>query len=231
MAEPFRPPGLGRTLVPGRTDISSEARTPQQPLRLIPAGARRSFVPFLEQIPGLREGENDLTRLAPGRPRAEGEVIAVTGRLSDTAGRPLRGALVEIWNANKWGRYTHDHDPARAPLDPNFLGFGRTKTDDEGGYRFLTIRPASYLARADIDRWRPAHIHFSIRGGSARLVTQMYFPGDEWLARDPLVHLLGEAQGRHIARPTGDALIDADRGFRFDIAIGGRNATWFQDHG
>lgn len=219
---------FGRKLVIGPTDRTSEQRTPESPLFLIPEAARESFVPYVTTLPAPRAGENDLTSIAPGRPLAEGDRIEVAGRLLDQSGRPIRGALVEIWNANKWGRYTHQHDPAIQPIDPNFLGIGRTLTDNEGNYRFFTIDPGAYLARPDIGRWRPKHVHFSILGGSARLVTQMYFPGDQYLDGDPSFFLLGDAQQRHLGIPSSSSVIGFSGAYRFDIVVGGRNATFFE---
>lgn len=224
---------VGRTLQPGPTDGTAETRVPSRALRLIPPAARRSFVPFDPVQPALRAGENDLTRRAPGRPQATGEVIQIVGFVTNQTGRPLRSTLLEIWNANTWGRYAHVDDPAREPLDPHFVGHGRTLTDDRGSYEFATILPGSYLARPDIGRWRPRHIHFSIRGGAVRLVTQMYFPGDPWNELDPSFILLGEAQQRHIGQeapgPQGHAPEQGVRQFRFDIIIGGANATYFEE--
>jgi protocatechuate 3,4-dioxygenase, beta subunit len=219
---------FGRKLAIGPTDRTSEQRTPESALFLIPEAARESFVPYVTTIPTPRAGENDLTRTAPGRPLAQGDRVEVNGRLLDERGRPIRQALVEIWNANKWGRYTHQDDPAFQPLDPNFLGIGRTLTDSEGNYRFYTIDPGAYLARPDIGRWRPKHIHFSILGRSARLVTQMYFPGDQYLEKDPSFLLLGDAQQRHIGVPTSSNIEGFSGGYRFDIVVGGRNATFFE---
>ena len=217
-----------RRLEVGETDMTSAARTPIAALRPIPPAARTSFAPFVERLPGLRPGENDLTRILPGRPRAAGTPIAVSGTVTDRDGRPARGVLVELWNANTFGRYTHSDDPAREPIDPDFLGFGRTLTDDEGRYRFLTIRPAAYLARPDIGRWRPAHLHLSLRGGGVRLITQMYFANDPYLDRDPCFQLLGEAQPRHIGRETAAEGPDRALDVGFDIVVGGRNATMFE---
>ncbi len=212
---------FGRQLVPGPTDNAAAARTPIERLRRIPPTARRSFVPFMPILPGLRMGENDLTRVAPGRPQAHGQVITVAGRITDCLGRPISPSLVELWNANHWGRYTHIDDPARERLDAYFLGHGRAVTDVDGNYFFRTILPGPYLARPDIDRWRPRHIHFSIRGGSARLITQLYFTGDPHNAADPGFILLGDAQTRHLA------IEESEGQFRFDIVMAGRNANWF----
>jgi protocatechuate 3,4-dioxygenase beta subunit len=218
-----------RRILAGPTDMAAAARVPSAALRPIPEAARASFAPFVERLPGLRVGENDLTRILPGRRRAQGTPMAVSGIVVDNDGRPARGVLVEMWNANRWGRYTHKDDPARQPIDPDFLGYGRTLTDDAGRYQFLTIRPAAYLARPDIDRWRPAHLHFSLRGGGVRLVTQMYFAEDPHLDRDPCYSILTDAQRhRQIGEelPSGGA--DRDLDIRFDMVVGGSNATMFE---
>lgn len=220
---------VGRQLLPGPTDNAAAARTPANRLRLIPRAARRSFVPFMPPQPGLRPGENDLTRIAPGRPRADGEPILVIGRITDQRARPIRNTMIEIWNANTFGKYVHHDDHSDHKPDPNYLGIGRAITDADGNYSFLTIKPGCYLARPDINRWRPSHIHFSIRGGTARLVTQMYFTGDPHNERDPAYILLGEAQPRHIGQEFAPERNDVARGFRFDIVIGGANANYFED--
>ena len=120
----------------------------------------------------------DLTRV-PGRPeRAEGQVLDVMGRVLNLKGGPVRNAKVEIWQANADGRYTHPSDTNPAPLDPNFEGSVVLTTDQEGRYRFKTIKPAGYPAGPN--RMRPAHIHFQISGRQDRLVTQMYFEGDPY---------------------------------------------------
>ena len=87
-------------------------------------------------------GEADLTLQHDGEPL--GERIVVTGRVLDGDGRPVRGQLVEIWQANAGGRYVHQRDQHPAPLDPNFTGAGRCLTDDDGPYRFTTIKPGPY---------------------------------------------------------------------------------------
>ncbi|MEM9012648.1 MAG: hypothetical protein AAGE18_15575 [Pseudomonadota bacterium] len=217
----------GRVLGIGPTDRTSEERTPRTPLIPVPAGAAASFVPWLEQVPGLRAGENDLTRVAPGRPQAEGTVIEVKGHVFDGFGRPLPGALLEIWNANAHGRYTHRDDQTDYAIDPHFRGHGRTLTDAAGRYLFRTILPGHYIARPDIGRWRPRHIHISVRGGAARLITQMYFEDDPHNDRDPMRILMGDAFARQIAVERGT---DADgvRRLGFDIVVAGAAALLFE---
>lgn len=204
-----------RTLRAGDTDMAADARVPASALRAIPEGLLDSFTPCYPTAPGLRHGEDDLTRIAPGRAQAEGEVAVVEGKLTDQNGNPLPGILMEIWNANPHGRYTHIDDPAEQPLDPLFYGFGRVLTDEEGNYEFSTIRPGAYLARADIGRYRPAHVHFSLIGRRSRLITQMYFEGDPHLERDPAFSVLGdrEAQLRQVGKK------GADGTYHFDIVM------------
>ena len=125
---------------------------------------------------------DDLTKV-PGRPgRADGLVLNVMGRVLDLKGEPVRNAQVEIWQANTHGRYTHPSDHNSAPLDPNFEGSAILITDNNGRYRFKTIKPAAYPAGPN--RMRPAHIHFQVSGRQDRLVTQMYFDGDPYLEPD-----------------------------------------------
>ena len=80
----------------------------------------------------LGETDNDLTRQHPAEP--QGQRIIVAGRVLDEDGRPVRDALIELWQANAAGRYRHVKDEHPAPLDPNFTGAGRTMTDAEGRY-------------------------------------------------------------------------------------------------
>ena len=117
-----------------------------------------------------------------------GERIVVAGRVLDEDGRAVPNTLVELWQCNAAGRYLHAVDDHPAPLDPNFSGAGRTMTDAEGRYRFVTIKPGAYPWRNHPNAWRPAHIHFSLFGTSflSRLVTQMYFPNDPLFPHDPI---------------------------------------------
>ena len=106
--------------------------------------------------------DSDLTRQHAGEPL--GERIIVEGRVLDEDGRPLRQTLVEVWQANAAGRYTHRIDQHDAPLDPNFSGAGRTLTDDEGRYRFVTIKPGRLSVEEPSQRLAPgAHPLLAVR--------------------------------------------------------------------
>ncbi|HWB41679.1 MAG TPA: protocatechuate 3,4-dioxygenase [Gemmatimonadales bacterium] len=121
----------------------------------------------------------DLTRVKGREGRAAGEVVVVRGTVLDEACRPIAGALVEIWQANTHGRYDHERDAGNPrPLDPNFQSWAEMLTDNDGGFRFTTIKPGAYPA--DDSGWvRPPHIHFRVsRRGYHELVTQMYFAGE-----------------------------------------------------
>lgn len=121
----------------------------------------------------------DLTMLPGHLERAHGTIVHLSGRVLDTDGRPVRNAKIELWQANAHGRYAHPADANNAPLDPNFQGYGVQMTDDEGQYRFKTIKPAAYaIGPMNPDVVRPPHIHFDVYGAHTRLVTQMYFPGE-----------------------------------------------------
>ena len=109
-------------------------------------GAHRPVYPYGR----MDVADSDLTRQHAGEPL--GERIIVEGRVLDEDGRPVRQTLVEIWQANAAGRYTHRIDQHAAPLDPNFSGAGRTITDDDGRYRFVTIRPGAYPWRNHAQR-------------------------------------------------------------------------------
>jgi protocatechuate 3,4-dioxygenase, beta subunit len=206
-------------------DRESETRTPASALYRIPEQARDPFTPCPPML-SLRAGENDLTRIAAGRPRAAGEAIEIAGRILDEDRRPVRRTLIEVWNANTHGRYSHEIDAGRndAPLDPHFYGFGRVVTDDEGRYRVKTIKPGAYIARKDIAWWRPPHVHFSIAGHGVRLVTQMYFPGEPLNERDYIFLIVPAAdRERVIGVPaTGSP---GERAFQFDIVLRGRSQT------
>lgn len=176
------------------------------------------------------ELDSDLTRSAVRDGEPLGERIIVAGRVLDENGRPVRGALVEVWQANAAGRYHHVQDMHDAPLDPNFRGTGRTLTDDDGRYRFVTIRPGAYPWRNHSNAWRPAHIHFSVFGTAfvQRLVTQMYFPGDPLLALDPIFNSTPDpaARGRLVSQFAPNLTQpEWALGFQFDIVLRGRLET------
>ena len=188
---------------------------------LASGGVDAVFAEALKRTPGeilgpfypvLKHGDagTDLTRL-PGKPgRAGGQLIHVMGRILNVDGQPVRGARVELWQANAQGRYTHPSDTNPAPLDPNFEGFAAQTTDAEGRYRFKTIKPGAYPASGT---WmRPPHLHFDVTGKINRIVTQMYFPGEPLNDKDLLLQNLRANKEGAIAKvlpPTADVEPDS----------------------
>jgi protocatechuate 3,4-dioxygenase beta subunit len=207
--------------------VGTRLRAPQNPLVLLPAALSELTGPVYGDG-ALRETDADLTRQHAGEPL--GERIVVTGRVLGSDGRPLRGQLVEIWQANAAGRYRHAVDTHDAPLDPNFTGGGRCLTDDDGMYRFTTVLPGAYPWGNHPNAWRPKHIHFSLFGRAfpERLVTQMYFPGDPLFPFDPIYNSIPDERARQRLVSTFEMELtqpDWALGFRFDIVLGGREAT------
>ncbi len=173
---------------------------------------------------------NDTDLTAHGRAAPLGEKIVVTGRVFDEDGKPVRNSLLEVWQANSAGRYWHKRDQHEAPLDPNFYGVGKMLTDDEGRYRFVTIKPGPYPWGNHDKAWRPAHIHFSMFGNvyAQRLVTQMYFPSDPLFEFDPIFQSIADlaARERLISRFSLEQTVGGEMlGYVFDIVLRGRNAT------
>jgi protocatechuate 3,4-dioxygenase beta subunit len=206
---------------------STALRHPKEPLVIVPQ--------TLSELTGPVYGygkigpvDNDLTRQHDGEPL--GERIIVEGRVLDDDGRPVRETLIELWQANAAGRYLHKGDQHPAPIDPNFTGAGRTITDVEGRYRFVTIKPGAYPWQNHPNAWRPAHIHFSIFGQNftTRLVTQMYFPGDPLLPLDPIFNSIPDDRSRDRLVSRFDLGLTEPEwalGYRFDIVLRGSLAT------
>ena len=207
-----------------------------------PQRALLSFDNTLSEITGpvfghaiLGELDNDLIHnfARPGE-SAIGQRIIVHGRVVDERGRGVAGALLEFWQANAGGRYRHKREGYIAALDPNFGGCGRTITDDDGYYRFRTVKPGAYPWPNGVNDWRPAHIHFSVfgHGFAQRLITQMYFEGDPMIWNCPIVRAIPDkaAIEQLIAPLDMSNTIPMDaRAYKFDIVLRGRRSTLFEN--
>jgi protocatechuate 3,4-dioxygenase beta subunit len=241
----IRPPAAGGLVVPAyRPDPpgvhppllspdyrSTALRAPTRPLALLPHRLTEVTGPLLGEG-RLGPLDHDLTRQHAGEPL--GQRIIVHGRVRDGDGRPVPGTLVEIWQPNAAGRYRHANDNWPAPLDPNFTGVGRTVTDADGHYRFVTIAPGAYPWRNHDNAWRPAHIHFSLfgRAFTQRLVTQMYFPGDPLFFQDPVFNSIPDPAARQRLVSRYDHAVTTPEwalGFEFDIVLRGRESTPFEN--
>jgi protocatechuate 3,4-dioxygenase, beta subunit len=165
----------------------------------------------------------DLTQVEGGTGRAAGEILYLRGTVLDQDCKPVVGALVEIWQANSWGRYDHERDAGNPrPLDPNFQSWAEMLTDKDGAFRFKTVKPGSYPA--DDSGWiRPPHIHFRIsRRGYHELVTQMYFAGEQLNDVDRIRQALEPEERKRVTVALQPASGDAEAGARqgrFDITL------------
>jgi len=212
--------------------VSSILRAPRRPLIVVPQTLSELSGPAFGHG-AIETFDNDLTKQHAGDPL--GERIIVSGRVLDENDHPVAGALVEVWQANAAGRYRHKIDQHNAPLDPNFSGAGRFLTDDQGLYRFTSIKPGSYPWGNHCNAWRPAHIHFSLFGAGllTRLVTQMYFPGDPLLRYDPIYNCIDDEQARLRMISSFDldnTIPDTALAYRYDIILRGRNPTPMENH-
>jgi protocatechuate 3,4-dioxygenase, beta subunit len=122
-----------------------------------------------------------------------GQAAVLTGTVSDAQGATLRNAVVDIWQCDQEGRYRHPRDGNR--IDAAFQGFGRVLTDEQGRYRFRTIRPAPYTGRTP-------HIHVKVLLGKRELLTtQLYVQGEPGNARDGLYRRMSETERAALTVP------------------------------
>jgi protocatechuate 3,4-dioxygenase beta subunit len=138
--------------------------------------------------------DNDLALMHGHTRLARGQVIRLLGTVRDRQLRPVRGARVEIWQADHAGRYRDGLDKQ----DPDFQGFGATLTDRDGGYRFRTVKPG-------IAYGRPPQIHMQVRGAKTGFTTRVHFPDEP---SDPFL-------------PTLIAVLEAPAVYRFDVVLPG----------
>jgi protocatechuate 3,4-dioxygenase alpha subunit len=190
-------------------------------MRRHPVTAWQTLGPFFDRQ--LLHHGHDLTDSGPERP--QGEVIEIAGRVLQEGGVPVQGALIEIWQANAAGRYAHPADRSERPLDPNFGGFGRTLSDPDGRYRFITIKPGAVPFAGN--RWQAPHVLFAIfaAGLLRRLVTRLYFPDEPATDSDPILATIDDAQGRASLIARQD--VTSPRRYIFDIVLRGEGETAF----
>lgn len=171
----------------------------------------------------LKKGENVLVSDA-----TKGERVRIEGRVLDGEGQPMPDAMIEIWQANGYGRYNHPEDKQEKPLDPSFKGFGRAGTDQNGVYWFETIKPGSVPGPDNSVQAPHLNVIVFARGMLLHAFTRIYFEGEAANKSDPVLSRV-EDQGRRatlIARreQSGGKIL-----YRFDIRLQGENETVFFD--
>jgi protocatechuate 3,4-dioxygenase alpha subunit len=123
-------------------------------------------------------------------PETIGERIRIAGRVYDGDRLGVPDAMIEIWQANHYGRYNHPADQRELPLDSAFHGFGRAATDAAGGYCFETIKPGR--VPFDDRRLQAPHICVAVfaRGLLNHLLTRLYFADEPANADDPVLQFV-----------------------------------------
>lgn len=159
----------------------------------VPATTSQTVGPFFSI------GLSRLYRDALAAPNVRGEHIEVTGRVLDGDGILIPDAIIEVWQANSYGKYAHPEDSQDKSLDEDFSGYGRIPTDEQGKFRFTTIKPGRVpgpIAAGGASTLQAPHLVISVfmRGLLRRLVTRMYFAGDPANTDDPILSLVPAAR-------------------------------------
>ena len=153
-----------------------------------------------------------------------GERVSIRGRVVDGNGKPVNDAAVEIWQANSHGRYAHPEDKQDKPLEKAFRGYGRSLTNDNGEFRFNTIKPGR--VPGPDGKLQAPHLTVTIfmRGLLKHLQTRIYFPDDPANAEDPILALVpAERRSTMIARRSADGTLE------WNAVLQGKSETVFFD--
>ena len=157
-------------------------------------------------------------------PGVSGDKVTIAGRIADGDGKPVNDALVEIWQANAHGKYAHPDDSQDKPLEAGFKGFGRVPTDDNGGFKFTTIKPGRVPSPGG--GLQAPHINVTIfmRGMLKQLNTRIYFPADPANAGDAVLQsVLPARRDTLIAKATGAGALE------WNVVLQGAGETVFFD--
>jgi protocatechuate 3,4-dioxygenase alpha subunit len=168
--------------------------------------------------PNLNVLVNDLTH---------GERIHVIGQVIDGDGTPVGDAVIEIWQPDANGIFNHPDDPRHADADPNFRGFGRSETVDNGRFSFKTIKPGTVPFDEETMQAPYLSIKVFARGMLIHASTRLYFSDEPANATDPVLGLV-EADRRHTLiaqRIESDDLTT----YCFNIVLQGDGETVFFD--
>jgi protocatechuate 3,4-dioxygenase alpha subunit len=153
-----------------------------------------------------------------------GERIAIRGRITDADGKPVNDAAVEVWQANSHGRYASPEDKQDKTLEGAFRGYGRSLTDDAGGFRFNTIKPGRVPGPGGKVQAPHLTVTIFMRGLLKQLQTRIYFPDDPANVEDPILALVpAERRSTLIARRGTDGTLE------WNVVLQGKNETVFFD--
>jgi protocatechuate 3,4-dioxygenase alpha subunit len=161
--------------------------------------------------------------------KTKGDHIRVEGRILDAEGKPLRAAMLEIWQANATGRYNSPMDDRNdVKLDSKFSGFGRVSSDSKGKFEFETIKPGSVPSSGNAPQ--APHISLTLFAAAihSHLFTRLYF-SDEVDANeiDPVLSSVGDTRWDTLIAKRKKTKNGIE--YRFDIKLGGEGETVFFD--
>lgn len=159
-------------------------------------------------------------------PGVDGDPITIAGRVVDGDGVPVNDAVIEIWQANRHGRYAHPEDEGAAPLESQWHGFGRVPTDAAGRFHFTTIKPGRVPAPGGGLQAPHVNVTIFMRGMLRQLVTRIYFPGDPANDEDPVLRSVPPARRTTLVAVADPANASA---LTFDVRLQGEGETVFFD--
>jgi protocatechuate 3,4-dioxygenase, alpha subunit len=153
-----------------------------------------------------------------------GERVSIRGRVLDADGKPVNDAAVEIWQANSQGRYASPEDNQDKALDSAFRGYGRSLTDENGAFRFSTIKPGRVPGPGGKPQAPHINVTIFMRGLLKQLMTRMYFPDDPANVDDAVLALVpSERRSTLVARRSADGILE------WNVELRGKNETVFFD--
>lgn len=184
-----------------------------------------SKVPTASQTVGpfFSIGLDGMCRAEFARHVAEGARVTVRGRVLDGDGRPVPDAVLEIWHADRDGKYD-----ARRAADTTGVGgippgYGRVATNEEGEFQFTTRRPGA--VREPDGKVQAPHLAVVLfmRGLLRHLVTRIYFSGESANATDPVLNLIPAERRATLLAVSSEASDE----FVWDIRLQGERETVF----
>lgn len=167
-----------------------------------------------------------LTGEALAGPGVSGERVTIEGRILDGDGKPVPDAMVEVWQADAQGKYAHPEDQQDKPGERGFRGFGRVATDDNGAFRFTTIKPGRVPGPGGPLQAPHLVVAVFMRGLLKHLVTRIYFPEEAGNADDPILNLVEPARR---ATLIAKKMVGGDGVLEWNVILQGEGETVFFD--
>jgi protocatechuate 3,4-dioxygenase alpha subunit len=159
-------------------------------------------------------------------PGVSGERVEIAGRILDGDGNPVPDGIVEIWQADSRGKYADPDDPQDKSAEAGFSGYGRVPTDDDGRFRFTTIKPGR--VPGPDGKLQAPHLAVSVftRGLLRRLITRIYFPDEPSNAEDFALSLVEPRRRETLIAKK----VDGRAGMlEWDVKLQGERETVFFD--